>query len=185
MLFCLSRIIFFSTLMIAAAAQAEDVCSRLGPITECGEGKLSHLDVAGKVTLRGTNVLGNTHIAGILKASNATLNDLELAGKVKLVASQVQGAARISGLLVSCNSNFSHKLNVSSDYTRLEKTTLPAIRISAGGHEQVLYLANNSFIKGDVTFESGHGMVLVDQTSQVVGRVKGGYINYSDINTIC
>jgi len=177
--------IFTVFLTITGVAKAEEVCSRVGPITECGEGKLSQLDVAGKVTLRGTTVLGNTHIAGILKATNATLKDLELAGKAKLVTSKVQGNARVSGYLLACNSNFTNKLIISSDHTRIENTIIPSIKISPGNREQVLYLANNSLIKGDITFESGRGMVLMDQTSQISGKVKGGYINYSDIDTEC
>lgn len=168
-----------------AIAKSDDVCSRLGAITECGEGKISQLDVAGKATLRGTTVLGNTHIAGILKATNATLKDLELAGKAKLVASQVHGNARISGYLLACKSHFTNKLIISSDHTRIENSTLPSITIQPGSRDQVLYLANNSLVKGDVTFDSGRGMVLMDQTSQISGNVKGGYINYSDIETEC
>ena len=52
---------------------ANPVCSRIGAITDCGNGILEELHVAGKATLDGTTVLGKTEIAGMLLAERVAL----------------------------------------------------------------------------------------------------------------
>lgn len=174
-----------SSFILVTNINANPVCSRMGAITECGEGKLSDLHIAGKATLKGTTVLGDTHIAGMLNATNVNLNTLYVAGKASIDRSQIRGKAKISGLLISCKNKFAHKLTISSDKTYLEETESGDIEISRGGDTQVLYLGNQTVIHGNITFTDKHGLVLLDKTSKIEGHVIGGYLDKNNFQLQC
>lgn len=181
----IKKFIFISLLITASVSNANSVCQRTGAITECGQGRITNLDVAGKASLHGTTVTGDTRIAGLLRAYQADLNKLDIAGKVDLINTKVRGSARISGLLTACDSNIDQSLLISSDQTYLANTITKSIQIDAGGRDQFLYLANNSLVNGDVTFTTNHGVVVMDSTSKINGHVIGGYINHLNYKSNC
>jgi hypothetical protein len=174
-----------SLLVCAQISFAYSVCSRTGSITECGAGKLDELDVAGKATLNETTVTGDTHIAGMLNAKNANLNTLNIAGKATFFTSHVRGAAKISGLLASCNTSFNKKITISSDKAYFDHSEANEIEVNPGGDTQVVYLGNNTLVKGNISFSSGHGLVVIDSTSRVIGRVIGGDISQKEFDSYC
>lgn len=175
-----------SLLFICAQTSfAYPVCTRTGAITECGTGKLDQLDVAGKATLNGTTVVGNTHIAGVLAATNVNLNSLNVAGKATLIMSKVNDATKINGLLVSCSTKFNRKITISSDKTHFDHSETNEIEINPGNDAQVVYLGNNTVVKGNISFSSGHGLVVIDSSSKINGRVIGGYISQKEFDNYC
>lgn len=171
--------------LLTTNTYANYICSRTGAITECGEGKLNNLHVAGKATLIGTTILGDTHIAGVLNATNVNLNTLYVAGKARITSSQIRGIAKISGLLVSCKNKFAQKLTISSDKTYLEGTETGDIEINRGGDTQVLYLGNQTIVHGNITFPEKTGLVILDKTAKIDGHVIGGYLDKNNFQLKC
>jgi hypothetical protein len=161
------------------------ICSRTGAITVCGKGTLDHLHVAGKVTLDGTTVLEKTEIAGMLNAKEVYLNTLKVSGKVSLYNSQIKGTAKISGMLDAQQSKFYQKIDISSDMTHLSASYSRDIQISRGGDRQVLCLKDNTIIDGNILFTSNRGVVVIDRSSKINGRVDGGYIKQNEFESYC
>jgi hypothetical protein len=177
--------IFLCFLFMSINSFANRTCDRTGAITICGKGTLDHLHVAGKATLEGTTVLGKTEIAGMLKAKGSSFNNLKVSGKVLIDNSQIKGKTKVSGLLDAINSKFYQLLNISSDKTYLSETYTRDIQISRGGDTQVLCVQNNTVVDGNIRFISNHGVVVIDQSSKIKGRVTGGYISKNEFPTYC
>lgn len=164
---------------------ANPVCSKTGALTVCGKGTLNDLHVAGKATLDGTTILGRTEIAGMLQANDTCLNILKVSGKTSLNNSLIKGKTKISGMLDASYAKFNEKITISSDRTYLTESYSKNIEISRGGKTQVLCLGNNTIVDGDIVFTSNHGVVVIDESSKIKGRVMGGYIKQNSFQSYC
>lgn len=175
--------LFLSYSLISCAVQAASArCVKNGAITQCFDGTLENLQVAGKASLLGTTVLGDTHVSGLLHAKTADLNQLHVAGKAQLFRTQVHGETRVSGKLDAQQSQFNNKIYLATDITHLKQTSTRAILFTRNPKPEVLCLSRGSLVNGDVTFDSNRGKVVVDQSSQVKGRIIGGYLSYEFSN---
>lgn len=164
---------------------SDDVCARRGAITECGEGILPSLDVSGMAWLSGTSVSGNTHVSGLLNAERATLDTMNVSGKASLTNTSVSGAAKISGLLLACHSEFRKPILIHSDRTHLDQSTATDIKISPGNEQQILCLGHNTIVNGIIEFTSGNGIVAMDHSSKLNGKVLGGEVSEKYFNLYC
>lgn len=182
---CVTLSSFILTCIISANALANPTCSRTGAITVCGKGTLSNLHVAGKASLDGTTVIGKTEIAGMLDAKDVYLNALKVSGKATIYNSKIRGASKISGLLDTYHTKFYQKITISSDKTYLTDSYSRDIEVSRGGDKQILCLKNNTVVDGNIRFTTNRGMVVIDKSSKITGRVIGGYLTQNDFESHC
>lgn len=181
-LFVILVTLYFSA---SHSAPSNKVCSRLGPITNCSVGVLEELHVAGKADLEGTTVIGHTHVSGMLYADHARLTTLHVAGLATIEKSQISQNSKFSGLLHACQSSFKGDLTIASDRVHLSKVDAMDIAIHPGGAQQIMCVGNESLIRGDVNFVSGHGLIAMDSGSKILGKVIGGEINNRYFKLYC
>jgi hypothetical protein len=119
-----------------------------GPV-EVSKIKAESLDVDGPVTIEDFKIKGDVNINGPLKAKNGSFNDLNT------VHTPVQ--------LYSVTVN---NINVKKDRGHNKSDNANEIK-----------LAGNTVVSGNITFESGDGIVFIrDKTAQLKGKVIGGKI---------
>lgn len=137
----------------------------------------------GSTNLGGTTVTDSTSVNGSLRATEADLNKLDVNGSANLEKCTVHGNANINGSLKGKDNTFEDKLTISSNKVCLDSTSTQSIeirKVTSDNNKQVVTLENNSSVKGDITFASGNGVVVVDSNSQLSGNVIGGEVVKKD-----
>lgn len=117
--------------------------------------KIENLHVDGEVTIEDFKISGNVDVNGPLKAKNGSFNNIN--------------SVQIPVALYNVNvNNINVKKKNSSDNNRDTETNNPNNEVK---------LAGNTIVSGDITFESGNGVVFIrDKTAQLKGKVIGGKI---------
>jgi cytoskeletal protein CcmA (bactofilin family) len=163
----------------------------IGPVTG-KKGKFDSLEVHGPLKFESIEVSGNAEINGPvhgrngkfskltvngpIKATHISCEAFHAIGPVKVENLSVKGDTVVVGSLETKDSRLS-KLIVTADKTVLESTTVEDIWIKDNqAKDQTVVLKLKSTVKGDITFESGNGIVLLGKGAQIVGNVKGGKI---------
>ncbi len=165
---------------------------------DCGEGTVESLHVAGPLTMHGTTVdgsvtvngkvymfnslvRGKTKIVGQLTATASRLGLLELNGHARLINTTIRRAARIDGNMYAEGTTFEKPLSIAAVRTELEKTKTRNIfirRIDASTAEkprrQLIRLEDHTTVRGNVQFRQQNGVVQIDSTSKVTGKIIGG-----------
>lgn len=171
-------ILSFMGFFLITSSFANEVCNKMGTFTlSCGKGTLYEMQAAGKVILNGTTVLDTIEIAGILNANEANLHKLIVFGQASLHHSIIKDETYINGILSAKHVNFYKKLTVSAYKTYLSNAHSRDIEISRKGGTQIVCIGANSVVDGNILFASNHGVVIIDKSSKINGRVFGAYIN--------
>lgn len=171
----------FFTLIVAALAfsplsvHADD--SSIGLIQH-GNEKLESLSANGRITLNGTQVIGPLDVSGSLSAHDAHIGAVNVNGHAWFYNSTVDGKCEVGGLISAEKSTFKDTILVTSRKINFDDCNVNSIlvrKIWWPFSSQVVELTN-SVCKGDITFESGKGRVILLDGSQVQGKVIGGEI---------
>ncbi len=149
-----------------------------------GSFEVSHRVIMDKLTINGKAKLGPDTFAedsitvnGTLEASGTSFqSELVVNGPSKLEQCKINHTSHFSGVVNAIGSQFfkdlklrTHKSSFSN--CKLDTMTVQEIPFVT---KQVIHLKNGSLVAGDVTFESGHGEVVIDESSNVQGMVYGG-----------
>jgi len=169
-----SALILAGTMNFAYA----DVCNFNPGSVTCGKGTVENLNGNGMVSVSGTNITGTTAVNGMLNAEDAHLNVMDINGSAILFKCMVSSDVKIKGALKASSSSFNSNIDMYSDYTRIVNTKVHGnINIHRNyGSRQKLLLEDNSQVQGDIVFEQGNGIVVLDQSSKILGNVIGGKI---------
>lgn len=118
--------------------------------------KVANLDVDGDVTIEDFKISGNVNINGPLKAKKGSFNDIN-AVNTPIALYDVT----VNNITVKKDNNKDSNTNAKSD----------------DGNSNEIKLAGNTIVSGNITFESGDGIVFIrDKTAQLKGKIIGGKI---------
>lgn len=153
-----------------------------------GPASLSYVEVKENLIVNGPASLDHAQVKerlvvhGTLDASTCTIHALEVMGPVNLTNSVVMKKAKIFGPLDAIDSQFKHDLEITSDTLSLENTEAHSIHILKNGNDvnkqQKLILKKGTVIHSNITFESGHGIVVVSKGVKIKGKVRGAKIEH-------
>ena len=187
-------LIFLAMSCSSMLAFANDVCVRTLATVNCGKGVLDNLSEGGFVNIDGTTVKNNTQVEGVFSIKNADLNNVNLSGTGTITDTGVRGdfvgEGAVSVANIQFTSVFKFKGSMSANATTflnlveltIEKATfknsgVKSILVHKTGHSnEIIYLEDHTVVNGDVTFESGNGIVMESSGSSVTGVVSGGKI---------
>ena len=169
---------FFDTLTVNGQANLKLVKTQT--LTVNGTLTFSSLDVAQNAEINGPlkgnkGKFGDLTVHGPVEVTYVICNKLNVTGPVTASYLEVLDEAVIYGTLTADNSKL-HNLTIET-----ENFTLDAVRVdnivvksSSASKEQTLILKGKTIISGDITFESGKGIVSVQGSEvQIKGHVKG------------
>lgn len=170
--------IFFPILLVGciSSTHAGDVCNMLPGIINCGEGVIDHINGNGIASINGTSITGKTLFNGALSANNATFSSIDLKGSVNLTQCTVSEKSNIKGALVASSTKFNNKLTVYSDKVKFVNSHIVGDLYMPRTEqaEQVVVLDKHSTIKGNIIFDSLHGIVILQGKSKIYGEIIGG-----------
>ncbi len=116
-------------------------------------------------------VNGDTHLSNVIVMGAAAVS-----GKVELQHTEFDSAFTVNGPLAAKDSTFKKLLTLSNNKTDLENCTLQNVLVKkiSTSEPQTLNLKNTR-IDGEILFESGLGVINMDEKS-FVGKVTGAQI---------
>jgi len=149
-----------------------------------GSFQVSHRAILDKLKINGEARLGEGTLVQEPMTINGRLYAMGTTFQSKLVANgpstlshcKLEDTVHASGVVTARSSQFFKNLTLrthKSTFSNCQLNTMTVQEIPYGT-KQVIHLMKGSIMTGDVTFESGHGEVVVDKTSEVQGTVHGG-----------
>jgi hypothetical protein len=131
----------------------------------------------GKVGMEGTTVLGETKINGFLTANHCHLKTLEILGRAELLNCQVLGKTTLSGSIVGNTCTFSEEVEITSENSEFKKSSIKSIKVlpSTGKTASKVFLKEGTTLLGDIEFVGTEGIVSIDASSSIGGRIIGGH----------
>jgi len=157
--------------------KSEDNISIFGP-ADLTKVKTDNLSVSGPLDfsyLEVTNTLTNK---GPVDGDHGKFGKVEVRGPVDFSYVIVSGDTSIFGVLDASDSQFK-AIKFTGEEIHLDNVTADSIYfgINDSKRAEKLTLKGNTVINGDITFDSGKGTVLVEDSSvQIKGKVKGGTV---------
>ena len=170
---------FYDTLTINGSAKLKLVKAKSLEIN--GPLQFHNLDVAGKAKIDGNvngdkGKFGQMDVTGSVDVDHVICEDLSVIGPVKASYLIVKNHADIDGTLEARHCEL-ESLSIKADKIALEEVSLGSILIRKDQNNQVLILEGSTVVKGDIIFESGDGVVQIQNPEvQINGTVKGGTI---------
>lgn len=175
----------------------EPIINRFKGLTNIQDKVLADLKSDGPTMIQNVTIEGKTIINGPATIEKATFQDLtingpfeatnilfesaNLNGPVKLNLATAKKNIIANGPFIAKNSHF-YDLKVNCSEMTLDKSTLVNLTVTDNNdlknQKQMLYLKNNSFIKGKIKFDSGKGVVLLMNNKLQPEQLDGGEIIY-------
>ena len=115
-------------------------------------------------------------ITGPFVAKNVTCSKLEVTGPVDVTDLQVSGATTIIGPLKAVKSTFQNITITSDQVTLVDSKTKDIVVEKNEDKKQVLHLKGKTIVEGNITFESGKGIVKQGPEVKVQGEIKGATV---------
>lgn len=136
----------------------------------------SKLEVTGPVNVTDFQVSGEATIIGSLKVGKSTFQNLTVTGPSKVEKSTFQNLT-ITGPLKAEKSTIQN-LTITADKIVLEDVKIKDIIVKKNQEEkqekkQVLDLKGETIVEGNITFESGKGVVEQGSEVKIQGKIKG------------
>ena len=169
----LTTLILFSGSLFAA--ENTTCLSRPGE-TICSNGNVDKVVANGSVILKDTNVTTFLHMNGSLEAKNAKIKSLLVNGSADMKSSTVSDEVQINGTLDAVNSIFLGTIHLATNSSSLNNCKTKSIIVSATSRRLQKLFISGTEVKGDITFNSGHGEIYLCNKSALSGRVVGGKI---------
>ena len=122
-------------------------------------------------------------VNGPIEAKNILFNAANLNGPVKFDLATANKNVKINGPFLASNSHF-YDLEINCSEMTLDKSTVVNLVITDNNdlknQKQMLYLKNNSFIKGKIKFQSGKGVVILMNNKLQPEQLDGGEIIFDN-----
>lgn len=186
-------LVFFG-LLFSSQVFAGAVCQYYPGAVICGKGTVDNVYVLGLATIDGTAISGTFGVTGAVNASNAVFNKVGCLGNIQIKDSAVNGffdttglvtAENVSfhnklrniGILTAVDSNFADAIEITTTQLSFKNSTTKNITVHRDEHPAPkVYLQMHSLVDGNIVFESGDGVVIESEGSEVKGKVVGGTI---------
>lgn len=142
------------------------------------ESKLNNMTVTGNVYAKNVVVNGDTSVLGKFYAANTTISaNTKLVGDIDCDHCLFEKDVSLLGNVVVSDSEVLGSLNLDSDRNAFYESKLNNIVMKkpAGHHKQMISL-NHGTVVNNIRFEGKGGLVMLDDTSKVTGKVEGGTI---------
>lgn len=147
----------------------------------------SHSTVTEQLKINGAATLGPKTIItkpivinGQLETNGAVIeNEIAVNGTAEINHSTFKSKSQFSGNMSAQESQFLETINLLMNeavFTHCAINQIVIKTVALVRSKQKIYLKNNCIISGDITFESGHGEVWLDSSSQLQGKIHGGKI---------
>jgi len=123
-------------------------------------------------------VQNETNVAGTFDAINSTFRTLELQGRANIKNCSFTGQVLVEGFLEAEGSTFQKSMDLQTHRLVLRNSTTQDIQIEDGGDPNQFGTAElyNTIVNGNLTFNSGNGIVNLNGTSKITGTLSGGTI---------
>jgi hypothetical protein len=137
------------------------------------------LDVADKAILRGAvkgekGKFGQLDVTGTLDIDHVICGEMHVLGAVKAIYLEVKAQALIEGALDAEHCHFKD-VTIKSDQILFNDVTVDNVFVKGNQPHQLLILKGATVVEGDITFDSGSGIVQVDDPEvKIQGKIKNG-----------
>lgn len=142
------------------------------------ESKLNTMNVVGNVYAKNVTVSGDTNVLGKFYAANTTIAaNTKLVGEIDCDHCLFEKDASLLGNVVVSDSEVLGSLNLDSDRNAFYESKLNNIVMKkpVGHHKQIISL-NHGTVVNNIHFEGKGGLVMLDSTSKITGKVEGGTV---------
>lgn len=159
--------------------------------------KISKLNHSGSIEILNASINDFAIINGQLKAKKTTFSELTINGDAELDRSSVDGNLAINGSIEADSSAFNgpvlihghisaessqfvNTITLHGNQAEFEECSLQKLVIQKNNSNmpQTIYL-EDTIVKGDIIFEQGNGIVMIDDDSKIQGSITGGTIKKS------
>ncbi|NGX58205.1 MAG: hypothetical protein K940chlam3_01110, partial [Chlamydiae bacterium] len=127
------------------------------------------------------------HVNGTLLAHKCQVYELKVNGCAKPHECVIYGPVFVAGELNADHSVFQDNLSLtcqSSSFSRcVVLKDIQVNKVKNYDDKQVLEITNGAVIKGNITFDSKNGEILLSSDSKIMGGVVGGHIRLFADNT--
>ncbi|MBS0287656.1 MAG: hypothetical protein JSR17_10190 [Proteobacteria bacterium] len=117
------------------------------------------------------SVNGNVKFNTVVVSGPATVN-----GKVTAEKSDFKNTLTIHGHLDAKETTFGKKITITNVETDLENCKVTDILVQKSGNEAQKLSLKGTSVSGDITFESGKGVIEQDDKSSIGGKVTGAQV---------
>jgi hypothetical protein len=138
--------------------------------------KLITVTFNGTLQIKDSEVSESTQVNGTLTVENSELNALNVNGSISLDESVIKGAVTVNGTLEATKSRFQNTITAITKRLCLSGSTAVDVLIKNSSDSEEIILSGGTKIAGSITFESGKGKVIIKDSSEVTGEVRGGVV---------
>ena len=167
-----SRFLFLGVLCMSSCYAN---CTKSFGSLHCGADTEENISFSGNVTLDGTTVTNNLDVNGQLHAISANISKANISGNSDFSQAVISKKCNITGYLKADKSNFIADIVANTNKLELNKTKTNNIVVKSNNGEKAIVMLNNSTVQGDISFSSGNGEV-INNNSTIKGRVSGGVV---------
>lgn len=177
---------------MGSALHAADNAMQFGQ-SSLKNAQLDSLHHSGQLRLDNVQFKGTLLVNGQLEATGSTFNDLTVNGNCALKDVKVSGPVNINGQIQIKDSQFNNTLNAygyltanKSSFAKtitvdgktidLNDSTIQDILVQASFDKVQTMNLENTQIAGNVLFESGQGVIKMDDKSHIAGKVTGARV---------
>lgn len=156
--------------------------------------RANSLTVKGSLDFKRLNVTGDTKVLGACSGEESDFKNLAIQGtfwgaKIRIVNLQVDGEVAIEDFTLNGEVNIKGPLKAKNgSFNNIDAVNAPIalynvtvnninVKKDNTNNRNEVKLAGNTVVSGNITFESGEGIVFIrDKTAQLKGKVIGGKI---------
>jgi|GEM_PF-6353814 len=152
-----------------------------------------NLHHSGMLQLDGVKVANETIINGFLTAKNSQFHELTVNGQCQLENTELLGPVSVNGQLQLRNVNadaavtvygflgarktvFTKPITVTTTNVDFIDSTFDSLTVDRVKDQTQTVNLTRTKVSGDITFTSGKGLVKMDPSSSIMGKVNGGTI---------
>ncbi len=132
----------------------------------------------GELNINGGRIDGTLSVSGNFTSSGSTIKNINASGDIVFSNNNnITGNTDIIGALTVSNSKFDKQLLITSSRIKLSDGTTTKniyVRKNNGSNATEYIYLNDSTVNGDITFESGNGIVIANSGSRINGSIIGG-----------
>lgn len=141
---------------------------------------MDSINVNGQAKLKHSIVNHDATVDGKLSLSNSTIKgDTHVMGETDMKKSHIHGKLNLIGFLDMDQSKVDGPILILSDEAKLNKSIIADITFQKSNSfwkETEELNLTSSIVKGNITFKNGKGIIHLDKTSKILGKVTGGKI---------
>ena len=156
-------------------AETINVCNDKFGIIECKKGTQTDLNAHGSAHLDHTRIEGTSSIHGYLHATHAHLDKLKVHGTALLDHCLVNQTTNVFGYLSAAGTQFKQPITLHGNTSNFNHSLINSLNIITPTKQTPqVWLKDHSEIAGNINFRHKKGIVFLDKTSLIHGKIIGG-----------